>query len=282
MADEYILKDYAGGAEATTLASGFTIGSTTLTVADGSTYPTGTGGPFVIVVDRGLASEEKFLIDTTSGVNGVTFNIQQAGYDGTTASNHGVGATVEHCIDAYTIEQANRYVNLQTTKGDLVAHTGTTTARHAAGANNTVLVADSGQSNGLRWGTLAAASLASDSVTTAKIVDLNVTTGKLADSAVTSAKIADGTIVNADINASAAIELSKLATGALPTAITVASANIVNDTIVDADINSSAAITPSKIAGVFVTGDSSNNRVYISTATPTSLDGADGDVWLKY
>lgn len=179
MADEYILKDYAGGAEATTLASGFTIGSTTMTVADGSSYPTGTTGPFVVVVDRGLATEEKFLIDTTSGTNGVTFNIQQAGYDGTAVSNHSAGATVEHCIDAYTIEQANRYVNLQTTKGDLIAHTGTTTVRHAAGSNDTVLVADSSQSNGIKWSTLTAASLGADSVTTAKINDGAITEAKL-------------------------------------------------------------------------------------------------------
>ena len=37
-----------------------------------------------------------------------------------------------------------------------------------------------------------------------------------------------GTIVDADVSASAAIALSKLATGALPTAITVANANIVS------------------------------------------------------
>ena len=39
-----------------------------------------------------------------------------------------------------------------------------------------------------------------------------------------------GTIVDADVSASAAIALSKLATGALPTAITVASANMVTAT----------------------------------------------------
>jgi len=57
-----------------------------------------------------------------------------------------------------------------------------------------------------------------------------------------------GSIVNADINASAAIALSKLATGALPTAITVASANLVDGTIVNADINASAAIATTKLA----------------------------------
>ena len=72
-----------------------------------------------------------------------------------------------------------------------------------------------------------------------------VTTGDTGT--VTSTMISDGTIVDADVNASAAIGLSKLATGALPTGITVASANIVDGTIVNADINSSAAIDLTKL-----------------------------------
>jgi hypothetical protein len=63
--------------------------------------------------------------------------------------------------------------------------------------------------------------------------------------------IANGTIVDADVNASAAIALSKLATGALPTGITVASANIVDGTIVNADVNASAAIAGTKISPDF-------------------------------
>ena len=47
-------------------------------------------------------------------------------------------------------------------------------------------------------------------ISTAEIDNDAVTTAKIADSAITSAKIADGTIVNADINASAAIDGSKL------------------------------------------------------------------------
>ena len=45
---------------------------------------------------------------------------------------------------------------------------------------------------------------------TADIADANVTTAKIADANVTTEKIADNTIVNADINASAAIDTSKL------------------------------------------------------------------------
>jgi hypothetical protein len=58
-------------------------------------------------------------------------------------------------------------------------------------------------------------------------------------------------IVDADVSASAAIALSKLATGALPTAITVASANLVDGTIVNADVSASAAIAGTKIAPDF-------------------------------
>ena len=90
---------------------------------------------------------------------------------------------------------------------------------------------------------------------------------------VTSANISDLSIVNADINASAAIDLSKLATGALPSAITVASANIVNGTIVDADINASAAIALSKLAtGALPTG--------ITIASANLVDGTivDADI----
>jgi hypothetical protein len=60
---------------------------------------------------------------------------------------------------------------------------------------------------------------------------------------VTSTMILDGTILNADVNASAAIEYSKLAlTGA------IVSTDIANDTIVNADINTAAAISLSKLA----------------------------------
>ena len=61
---------------------------------------------------------------------------------------------------------------------------------------------------------------------------------------------------------------------------TVTSAMIVDGTIVDGDINASAAIAPSKVAGVFITGDSSNNTITISTSAPSG--GNDGDVWMVY
>ena len=67
------------------------------------------------------------------------------------------------------------------------------------------------------------------------------------EGSITSAKIANLTIVDGDISASAAISLSKLATGALPTAITVTSENISDLSIVNADISASASINYSKL-----------------------------------
>ena len=97
---------------------------------------------------------------------------------------------------------------------------------------------------------VTAAKIAADAVTTAKILDSNVTTAKIADSAITSAKIADGAIVNADVNASAAIDKTKISGTAITAADTgtVTSTMITDGTIVNADINASAAIDLGKLA----------------------------------
>ena len=57
-----------------------------------------------------------------------------------------------------------------------------------------------------------------------------VTPAKLNELSQSTVALTAGSIVDADVSASAAIALSKLATGALPTAITVASANMVTAT----------------------------------------------------
>ena len=123
-----------------------------------------------------------------------------------------------------------------------------------------------------------------DNATIANIVDADVSASaaialsKLATGAlptaitVASANLVDGTIVNTDVSASAAIALSKLATGALPTAITVASANIVDGTIVNADVSASAAIAGTKVAPDF------GSQTVVTTGTlgagATTLAGA--------
>jgi urease beta subunit len=130
----------------------------------------------------------------------------------------------------------------------------------------------------------------SGEVQTAEIEDGAITEAKLATDSVTSAKILDGTIVNADINAAAAIALSKLASGAsgqivvhssggVPTATTVSgdvtidstgNIQIAADKIVDADINSSAAIVDTKLATISTALKVSNSATTAASANTAS------------
>ena len=107
-------------------------------------------------------------------------------------------------------------------KGDLIVGTADNTYDNlGVGTNDTVLLAASGETKGVKWAQVPTAAIQDDAVTAAKIAanavgaselaDNAIDTAAIQDSAVTSAKIADGTIVNADINASAAIAVSKLA-----------------------------------------------------------------------
>lgn len=133
-------------------------------------------------------------------------------------------------------------------------------------------------------------------VTEAKIATGAVTVDKLGTGAVTSAKILDGTIVNADINASASVALSKLATGTVgtvvlhnasgvPTAtalsgdVTVNSSGVTaigSGVVVNADISASAAIELSKLA----TSTAGNIIVYNSSGVPTAVTET-GDVTIS-
>ena len=73
---------------------------------------------------------------------------------------------------------------------------------------------------------LSVGGLGSGVVNDATLASNAVTTAKINDNAVTAAKIANTTITNAQISGSAAIAQSKIATGNLPSGITVNSANI--------------------------------------------------------
>jgi hypothetical protein len=77
------------------------------------------------------------------------------------------------------------------------------------GSIDTVHIADS---------QITVAKMAANSVDSDQYVDGSIDTAHIADSQITSAKIVDGTIVNADINASAAIDATKIHDGAVSNA----------------------------------------------------------------
>ena len=116
-------------------------------------------------------------------------------------------------------------------------------------------------------------------VTTLKLAAGAVTTVKLADDSVTSAKIVDGTIVNADINASAAIDKTKISGTAITAADTgtVTSTMIADGTIVNADVNASAGIALSKLAS----GASGQLIIHSSSGVPTATT-VSGDVTIDH
>ena len=105
-----------------------------------------------------------------------------------------------------------------------------------------------------------------------------IVTHDIRDSQITSSKIVDGTIVDADINASAAIAQTKIATGTLPSGIQVNSANIVDGSIVDADINTTANIQGSKLLNDSVPLTKLGGGTLPSDITVTSTNIEDGTV----
>ncbi|AGF91533.1 hypothetical protein PRRG_00022 [Prochlorococcus phage P-RSP2] len=92
---------------------------------------------------------------------------------------------------------------------------------------------------------------------------------------VSSKGIKDATLLNEDVNASAAIAMSKLALSITNSEINasaaIAKSKLASLNIVNADVNSSAAIAKEKLED-FVTGNS-NNRLLTATGNTNSLTG---------
>ena len=152
-AGSFIRKQFAGGAPATTITSTITDAATTFDLDDASGWPDATN-PFVAVIDRGLATEEKILV---GGRTTVTLSSITRGYDDTTAAAHTSGASIEHVIDASTIDQVNRAINLLLNKGEILSFNGTNvtavtaTAQADDSEDQYALVVNNANSTGLAF-----------------------------------------------------------------------------------------------------------------------------------
>lgn len=285
---------YVGAPASTTIASGINNTATTITITANTGWYGSSDKPFYVVVSPGLAVEEKILVTISGTTLTVVGGTSGRGQDGTSAATHDSGATIFPVPTAIDFDEANELTAKYATEGSIVYQGASTFTERTIGTAGQVLKVNSG-ATAPEWGqvatagiadsavtsakiadgTIVAGDIADGAITSAKILDGTIATGDLADGAVTSAKIADGTIVDGDIDASAAIALSKLATGALPTAITVASANLVDGTIVNADINASAAIALSKLAtGLLPAGITvSTSNIVNGTITSDDISG---------
>ena len=204
-------RSYKGAPVSNTLGgSGLAANATTITIASAlSGWPTGSE-PFFVVVDPGTAKEEKVCVIYTSSTSLTV--VDPAVTSSWSASVNGRGAddTTDRAHDA----GATIYPVF--------------TAREANDANR--LVATYANQGGIVY--QGASNPAQLAIGTAGQV-LKVNSGATAPEW--------GQVTNAGIASDAAIALSKLATGALPTDITVASANLVNGTVALADLASAVA-----------------------------------------
>lgn len=180
----FVRKDFVGGAVSTTLVGGVTALSTSWQIADPTGWPLGTNGPFGAVFSRGVpGKEEKVLCQSLSGSTITLAASSSRGVDGTTAQSHSAPETFEHCYFGADADEANLTVS-QTlgqiqAKGDFVSgKSANRLQRTPIGVNDSLIVADSSQAGGFRFGDVPVGGIKS--------------TAQLADGIVTSAKIVWG------------------------------------------------------------------------------------------
>lgn len=171
---------FKGAATATTLTSSMSNVAASCTIAAYTGWPSGSD-PFYVVISPGTAAEEKVLV-TRTGATDTTLNVVTSGrgVDDTTAQSHDSGATIFPVMTAKDADEANIVASMQTTKGDLLLHTGSAHARLGVGTNGQALVADSTQTTGVKWATVA--DLSSSQTLTNKTIALgsNTVSGTLA------------------------------------------------------------------------------------------------------
>jgi len=192
----------------------------------------------------------------------------------------------------------DRTINLPNVSGTVITTGDTGTVTSTMIADGTIVNADVNASAAIDYSKLAA--LTSGNIVLGNSSNVATSTAVTGDVTISNAgvtAISSGVIVNADINASAAIDYSKLA--ALPSGnILVGSASnfatstavtgditisntgvtaIASGVIVDADINASAAIADSKLATISTAGKVSGGAITSGTiggSTAVSTSGA--------
>jgi len=265
----------------TTSATSITVVSATNLLGGINPVDISASNDFIIVLDPETSSEE---IVRVTAVASNTLTVAR-GYDGSTGKTHTSGAKVRHMAIGEDLRNSATHIDATAAHGATGAVVGTTNTQTLT--NKTISGSSNTFSNIPNNATTAASANTANAIVsrdgsgnfTANQVTANLTgnvTGN-ASTATTLAtsrdfqivgdveasaqsfngsgnvtlttSIATGVIVNADINASAAIDKTKISGTAITAADTgtVTSAMIADGAIVNADVNASAAIAYSKL-----------------------------------
>jgi hypothetical protein len=134
-------RQHSGSAIQTTLSLGIGSGDLTINISASTGWPDGSVGPFFVVIDRGLTSEEKVLV-TSRSANVLT--VTTRGMDGTTATSHASGAAIFPVWTAIEADEANAHTSAATgvhgIAGNLVGDSDvqTLTNKTIAAGSNTI------------------------------------------------------------------------------------------------------------------------------------------------
>lgn len=198
-------RQYAGGAARTTTSGSIaSSGGGTVVIASVTGWPDGSVGKFHVVIDPGLSSEEKILVDSRTGTT-LTFSVSGRGADESVATSHASGAKIWHCFTAQDADEANAHINQATASHTAAQISFAPTAGIAATTVQAAIAELENEAADARLDLIEAnnwvtqARMADASVGTAEMIDANVTTAKVADSNVTTAKIADGNVTYAKL-----------------------------------------------------------------------------------
>jgi hypothetical protein len=270
------VRKYSSISQETTLTSALNSSATTMVVGSATALLSGislaAGETFTVVIDPDTALEEIVDVISPSSTSSNTLTITRE-IDSTAAISHSAGAKVRHMAIGRDFREANNHIeNVTTAHGltvaDVITTTNTKTLTNKTLTSPTITGtgAIAGTFTGNLTGNVTGNVSGSSGSTTGNAATATALatgrtfqlTGDVEASGVTfdgtgnvslTTVIGTGAIVNADINASAAIDKTKISGTAITAADTgtVTSTIIANDTIVNADINSSAQIAYSKL-----------------------------------
>lgn len=103
-----VRRHYKGGAVTTTLNGGVTSTASSIVITDATGWPDGSVGPFYVVIDKGLSTEESVLVTSRSSF---TLSGCTRGQNDTVGTSHASGAAIQHVHTKTDSDEANLHVS---------------------------------------------------------------------------------------------------------------------------------------------------------------------------